>query len=99
MAGRRTSGPVKHRGQVVPALGERPDPAAIALAVGAEAVGGRVDRAGGRAGPAAVERVGEGDLGLQPAQPVALERQGAQDGEPAPRGWMAEHTSWRSPAG
>ena len=69
-----------HRGQVVPALGDRADPAPVGLGVRPEAVGGLVHRPVEHPGPSAVERVGEGELGLEPAQPVALERQLRQVG-------------------
>ena len=67
------------------------------LAVGTESGAGRLDRSLQQDG-VVVERVGKRDRRLDPAQPVAIERQRAHRfGEATPRGWIAEQTSWTKP--
>ena len=80
----RVVGHAQHRaqevgGDVVEAVGERPEQGPPRLAVVAEPGGGLLDRAPGRGATPAVERVGVLDLRPAPRQPVRAEVEAARE--------------------
>ena len=62
-------------GQVEPGVDERPEQTSVCLGVGAEPVGGLVDRPVQHGGAPAVERMYERHVGLDPLEAVITQRQ------------------------
>ena len=80
--------------EAVPLARERPDQRAVGAGVGAERVGGLLERAVQRHRGAVVERVRGLDRGLDQLEAVLVQRQARRNGEPSASGWTAEQTSW-----
>ena len=87
-----------HGRQLVPPLGHPADPSTVGAAVSSQRRRGLVDRSVQHGGSAAVERVGERDLGLEPPRGRGV-RAAASTGTATrrPSGCTAEQTSWTNP--
>ena len=83
--------------EAVPSADEGLEQPPIGGAVWSQPLGRCVDGALDDRRRPVVERMREGQVGVDPIETVLSQRQRPEKGEPAPRGWMAEQTSWRKP--